>query len=270
MDIDSIKMVYFSPTGTTQKVVESIAEGMQIDRVEQFNITIPELETLKYEEIKSGLAIIGAPVYGGRLPLEAVHRFQNLRANDIPAVVVAIYGNREYDDALLELKNLTEELGFKTVAGGAFIGEHSLSSNDMPIAEGRPDVADVKKAQEFGGKIRDLLYGINSINNLSPLQLPGNFPYKERRESLQTAPFIDETLCTKCEICVTVCPTGSITINDAVHTNPDTCIRCCACIKYCPTQALCFDDPRVKRTTEWLYTNYSERKEPELYLSSEA
>ena len=268
MDIDSLKLVYFSPTRTTQKVVENIAEGMQVEGVEQLNFTTPEMETLDYEEVKSGLAILGAPVYGGRLPLKAVHRFQRLRANDIPAVVVVVYGNREYEDALLELKNLAEELGFKPVASGAFIGEHSLSSNDMPIAKGRPDVADVKKAQEFGKKIRDLLDGINSVNNLSPLQLPGNFPYKERRESLHITPFIDETFCTKCEICVTVCPTGSITMNDVVQTDPYVCIRCCACIKYCPSQALYFNDPRMKRTAEWLYTNYSERKEPELYISS--
>ena len=268
MDIDSLKLVYFSPTRTTQEVVENIAEGMQVDGVEQYNFTTPEMETLEYEEATSGLAIIGSPVYGGRLPLEAVHRFQRLRANDMPVVVVVVYGNREYEDALLELKNLAEELGFKPVAGGAFIGEHSFSSSDIPIAKGRPDLADVKKAQEFGKKIRGLLYSINSISNLSPLQLPGNFPYKERRESSQAAPFTDETLCTKCEICVTVCPTGSITLNDAVQTDPDTCIRCCACIKYCPPQALYFSDPRMKRIAEWLYTNCSERKEPELYISS--
>ena len=180
------------------------------------------------------------------------------------------YGNREYEDALLELKNLAQGLGLRPVAGGAFIGEHSVSSNDMPIAEGRPDVADVKKAQEFGKNIRDLLGGINSVNDLSSLQLPGNFPYKERREPSRTAPFVDEMLCTKCEICVTVCPTAAITVNDAVYTNPDTCIRCCACIKSCPTQALYFNNPGLKRLAEWLYTNYNKRKEPELYLSCQA
>ena len=80
MNIDSLKLVYFSPTRTTQKVMENIAKGMRVDEVEEFNFTTPEMETLKYEEATSGLAIIGAPVYGGRLPLEAVHRFQRLRA----------------------------------------------------------------------------------------------------------------------------------------------------------------------------------------------
>ena len=266
MNIDSIILAYFSPTRTTQKIVENIAEGMQVDRIEQFNFTAPDIETPDYEEVTGRLAIIGAPVYGGRLPLEAIQRFQRLRVNDMPVVVVVVYGNRAYEDSLLELKSLAEELGFKPVAGGAFIGEHSLSNNDMPIAKGRPDLTDLEKAQEFGKKIIDLLYGIDSVNELSPLKLPGNFPYKERRESSKIAPFTDETLCTKCEICVTACPTRSITINDTVQNNPDTCIRCCACIKFCPPQARYFNDPETKRIAEWLYTNYNEQKEPELFF----
>ena len=269
MDIDSLKLVYFSPTRTTQKVVENIAAGMKVNSIEQFDFTIPETETLEYEETTSGLAIIGAPVYSGRLPLEAVHRFHRLRANGMPAVVVVVYGNREYEDALLELKNLAEEVGFKPVAGVVFIGEHSFSNKDTPIAKGRPDALDVNQAQEFGGKIRDLISGIDSVSNLSTLQLPGNFPYKERRESPKIAPFTDETLCTKCEICVAVCPTKSITIDDKVQTNPDNCIRCCACIKYCPPQARYFNDLGMKRKAEQLCKDCSKRKEPELYISSE-
>lgn len=266
MNIDSIVLAYFSPTRTTQKILENIAEGMQVDRIKQFNFTVPEIETPDYEEVTTGLAIIGAPVYGGRLPLEAIHRFKRLRANNIPAVIVVVYGNRAYEDSLLELKSLAEELGFKPVAGGAFIGEHSLSNNDMPIAKGRPDLTDLKKAQEFGKKIIDLLSEVDSVSELSPLKLPGNFPYKERRESSKITPYTDETLCTKCDICVTGCPTRSITIKGTVRTNPDTCIRCCACIKFCPPQARYFNDTETKQIAERLYTNCSDRKEPELFF----
>ncbi|MFC1964422.1 4Fe-4S binding protein [Chloroflexota bacterium] len=242
---------------------------MKICRVEQFDFTMPEAETMEYEEITGGLAIIGAPVYAGRIPLEAVRRFQMLRANDVPVVLVVLYGNREYDDALLELKDLAEGLGFKPVAGGAFIGEHSYSNEDMPIAKGRPDAADVKQAQEFGEKIIDLLSAIDSLSNLSPLQLPGNFPYIERRPTSGITPVTDETLCNKCEICVTVCPTNSITVNDTVQSDHDTCIWCCACVKYCPLQARHLNDSVINQKRERLYLDCSERKEPELYISSE-
>ena len=266
MNIESIILTYFSPTRTTQKIVENIAEGMQVNRIKQFNLTVPDIETPDYKEVTNGMAIIGAPVHGGRLPLEAINRFKRLRGNDIPAVVVVVYGNRAYEDALLELKSLAEEVGFKPVAGGAFIGEHSVSSDDKPIAKRRPDSMDLKKAQEFGKKIIDLLSDIDSVSEISPLKVPGNFPYKERRESSKIAALTDETLCTMCEICVPVCPTGSITINDTVRTNPDTCIHCCACIKFCPPQARYFDDPERKQIVERLYTSCSERKEPEVFF----
>jgi ferredoxin len=266
MDIDSVKLVYFSPTKTTQQVIENIAKGIQADEVEQIDLTAPEAETKEYEVVTSGLTIIGAPTYGGRLPVAAVRRFERLRANNAPAVVVAVYGNRDYEDALLELKNLAEERGFNPIAGGTFIGEHSFSRDDMPIAQGRPDSADLKKAQKFGEEIKTLLSSTNSIDDLSPLKIPGNFPYKERSESSQIAPFIDKALCTNCEDCIEVCPTGSITLKDELQIDPNTCILCCACIKECPCEALYFTSPGINKVTEWLYTNFSERKEPELFV----
>ena len=146
MKITTAKLVYFSPTGTTKKVLEGIADAIQVDLVEQIDLTPPEAVTREFEELQDELAIIGAPVYGGRIPLDAVHRFRRLKANNTLVVVVVLYGNREYEDALLELKNLTEELGFTAVAGGAFVGEHSYANETVPIANGRPDAEDLKKA----------------------------------------------------------------------------------------------------------------------------
>jgi ferredoxin len=269
MEIDSLKLVYFSPTGTTGKIVENIAAGIKVSTVERFNLTPSVTESAEYKKATGGLAIIGAPVYGGRMPIDAVNRFKRFRANDVPAVVVIVYGNREYDDALLELKNLAEEQGFIPVAGGAFIGEHSYSTDTMPIAKGRPDEMDVTRAQEFGKKVSILLSGVDSVRSLSPLKLPGNYPYKERVKLFaDITPFIDEMLCTKCEICIPICPTGSITMHDTLQINPSTCTHCCACTKGCPSKALYFDDPMIKGVTGWLHETCSKRKEPEIYLSS--
>ena len=268
MNITSLKLVYFSPTQTTKKVVESIAQGFQVDTVEHLDLTSPETIKGGFAELHDELAIIGAPVYGGRVPIDAVHRLRQLKADDTPAVVVVVYGNRAYEDALLELKTLAEEAGFKPVAGGAFIGEHSFAHETLQIANGRPDTEDLKKARAFGAMIRKKLRGIRTRDDMPPIRVPGNFPYKERSKPSKESAGTRETLCTACGTCAAVCPTGAITVNDTVTTDPGACILCCACVKNCPTQARVMEEPRIKQLAERLSTDFRERKEPEMYLNS--
>jgi flavodoxin len=154
MEIKKIKLIYFSPTGTTQNILKNIAQGIAVKDVEHIDLTLPKGAKLSIPPFSDELVIIGAPVYGGRLPVEAIKRFQQLKANKTLAIVIVVYGNREFEDALLELKNLAIKLGFNPVAGGAFIGEHSFATKDVPIANGRPDRRDVQKAMDFGVKIK--------------------------------------------------------------------------------------------------------------------
>ena len=133
MNIDSVNLIYFSPTGTSKKIVEAIARGMRTDTGGQLDLTPPAAKTRAFDELHSGLAIIGAPGYSGRIPIDAIDRLRRIKANDTPAVIVVLYGNREFDDALLELKNLIVDAGFKPVAGSAFIGEHSFSNDDTRL-----------------------------------------------------------------------------------------------------------------------------------------
>jgi len=268
MKIDTVRLAYFSPTGTTRKVVESIAGAIGVDDIQHIDITRPAIKTKELEEITDGLAIIGAPVYAGRLPPEAVNRLRKLKASSVPVVVVVLYGNREYDDALIELRDLAEERGFTPVAGGAFIGEHSFNSEEIPIAPGRPDEVDLEKARAFGQMIKERLDGIGTLGNIPRLVVPGNVPYRELRRRRHIPPVTDESLCMMCATCLSVCPTGAITINGDVVTDPDACIVCCACIKNCPTGARRRQDPMSRRISGWLVANTRERKEPVTFIVS--
>jgi ferredoxin len=230
-------------------------------------MTPPTAETMEVEVHGNDLAIIGAPVYSGRIPIDAVGRLRRLEAHGTPAVVVVVYGNREYEDALLELRDLAVEAGFKPVAGGAFLGEHSFSSEEKPIAHGRPDAEDIGKAREFGREIREKVEGMATPEDTQPVQVPGDFPYKERGElPVDRAPVTREDLCIKCGTCAGVCPKAAITVGETVDTDPPLCIFCTACVKNCPADARVWEHPWVLGATEWLYTNFSERKEPETYL----
>jgi len=265
MEIKHVKLIYFSPTGATRKLLESIAKGMMVDDVEHINLTVPEefqqAKTIDSDEI----AIIGAPVYGGRLPVDAIKRFKQIKARKTLSVPIVVYGNREFEDALLELKNLAVEVGFNPIAGGAFIGEHSYATTDVPIANGRPDSLDIENAMNFGARIRDKINDIQSPDAQIELEIPGRFPYQSSQRTIPFLPVTNEKICTHCGTCTKLCPTAAISINGNVATKNELCIRCFACIKKCPTAARVCEDSMLKKITQWLNQQCSNRKEPQLF-----
>ncbi|MCD4672451.1 MAG: 4Fe-4S binding protein [Anaerolineaceae bacterium] len=266
MQVDMVKLICFSPTGTTRKILRGLAAGMQAAQVEEIDLTPPDACSKEVVELGSELAVMGMPVYAGRLPPEAVARLQRLRGNQTPAVLVVVYGNRAYEDALLELSDLASAAGFVPVAGGAFIGEHSFTSDAAPLSVGRPDAVDLAKAAQFGESVHAKLEGMTSLDDLSPLVLPGNRPYRDLKQWENLMPETDEALCTLCGDCADVCPTGAVTVKDSVQTDGEKCIVCCACIKVCPTGARMMHNKRILKTANWLFENCSERREPEVFL----
>ncbi|MGD9368788.1 MAG: 4Fe-4S binding protein [Desulfobacteraceae bacterium] len=266
MEVKQVKLIYFSPTGTTEKVLESIARGMAVEDVEHMNLTLPEGVQQTIPPFSDELVIIGAPVYGGRLPVDAINRFKQLKAGKTLAILIVVYGNRDFEDALLELKNLAIALGFTPVAGGAFIGEHSFATEDVPIANGRPDSLDAQIAMDFGAKIKAKVAALPSPDAQMDLEIPGRFPYEaDGARSMAASPMTKEDTCTVCGTCAGVCPTAAISINGSVATEIELCIRCCACVKNCPTGARVWEDNMMKTIANWLNENCRARKEPQIF-----
>ena len=266
VNLNAVRLVYFSPTKTTQKILEGIAQGTEIGTVEHLNLTLPESKIHHLNARQGELVLLGVPVYSGRVPREAVARLQRLEAVAIPAVIVVVYGNREFEDALLELRDLARESGFVPIAGGAFIGEHSYANDTTPIANGRPDSDDLLKAREFGLEIRKKIKNIDSLENVPQLTVPGNIPYRKRSNPAEISPSTRSELCTLCKTCASVCPVGAITVDETVETDKLACILCCACVKNCPTGARVVEEPMLIQMAQWLSTNCQTRKEPEIFI----
>ena len=94
MDIRSAKLIFFSPTQTTARIVNRVAQGIRPEIVSEKNLTPPEARNQDTIQISDKLTIIGTPVYAGRGPPEAVRRFQRIKGNNTPAALVVVYGNR--------------------------------------------------------------------------------------------------------------------------------------------------------------------------------
>ena len=89
-------------------------------------------------------------------------------------MAVVVYGNREYDDALLETKNALRANGFQVIAAAAFIAEHSIVRT---IAAGRPDAEDEALCRQFAAEVE------KKLSSSATVTVPGNDPYVELKPS---------------------------------------------------------------------------------------
>ena len=267
MNIKKAHAIFFSPTGTTEKAVTSVAEGTGLP-LENIDLTPLKIrQAFRRYFTNSDLVIVGLPVYGGRLPKNIDNFFTGLDGKDTPSIALVMYGNREYEDALLELKIRLEQHGFRVIAGAAFIGEHTFSKN---IAAGRPNSRDLDIARDFGRKVAKNIKKAMSAT----LIIKGNYPFVAKGfDPAQPGPltaFANITTtenCTQCGICVEECPWGAI--DPEMYTTESTkCMRCFRCIKVCPSSARKVIDKKFYEFLPQFEMRLNAvRKEPELFLS---
>ena len=266
MEITSLKLVCFSPTKTSKTIIQGIARGINHGTAELIDITRPDARKQQLQTSEHELLVVAVPVYCGRVPTPAVEWLQSLKAHHTPAVCVVVYGNRAFDDALLELEDIMTKQGCSPVACAAYIGEHSFSDSETPLAADRPDASDLDHAEQFGRKIQEKLLSASSSDGFSEINVPGNHPYRDPC-FFDPVDFIavSET-CSQCGVCQEGCPAGAIDLEHNVACDKNKCLVCCACIKGCPEHARTVIPGIVKDITANLSKMCKERKEPVYFL----
>ena len=266
MKIQSLKLVCFSPTGTTKSIVQSIAHGINQSNVELIDITKPNKRKQQLKTSENELLIVAVPVYMGRVPALLSEWLHTIKADKTPTVCIVVYGNREYEDSLLELKNIMKKRGGIPIACAAFIGEHSFSSSDAPIAVARPDATDLNHAEMFGHKINETLQSISSVDDISCINVYGNYPYKDLEDLLSVDFIAISDKCLQCGVCAEACPVGAIDLENSSLLDKEKCILCCACIKCCPENARTMKPSIVKAMSVRVSEMCRERKEPVFFF----
>ena len=188
----------FSPTGGTDKVLSIISEELHVDSFYSLLKPLETPVTLSQEDT----AIIAFPSFGGRVPRTAKERFESaVRGNGAKCIIIAVYGNRAYEDTLIEMLDTAESCGFSVIAAISAVAEHSIFH---AVATGRPDEDDRAFLINATGRIREKI----KEGRCDKPFVPGKRPYKE----YGAASFIPmpDNRCINCGRCSRECPVGAI------------------------------------------------------------
>lgn len=223
-----VTTVYFSATKTTKKGVEAIGKALDKNVI---NIDITRYDSVKKDIslADQDIVVFGVPVYGGRVFEGATKRLNSFKGNNTPCVVVATYGKRGFDDALIELADTVKANGFIPIAGATLIGEHTYGE----IEVGRPNEKDLDENVKFANDILKIL----DSKKIKEVELPGNRPYKKGATKGGKFTPLTTDKCINCGLCSKECPEGAIDMEDNKTIDSEKCISCFRCIRICPVGA---------------------------------
>ncbi len=274
MEVKEIFALYYSATGNTCKAVENVAQtlaellGIPVHTIDY---TLPAVRVQTQEFHDKALVIVGSPVYAGRVPNKMLPYFQTqLTGNGALAVPMVTFGNRSFDNGLMELRLELEAHGFHTIAGAALPCQHAFSA---ALATGRPNPEDIQALKDFAGKIADKIAALACPP--APISVPGDNPvgpyYRPLGIDGQPAVFLkakpktNPEKCNHCGICAQGCPMGSISLENPTEV-PGICIKCQHCIHTCPNGAKYFDDERFLSHVAMLEQNYTRPMENQFFF----
>lgn len=244
----------FSPTGGTRRVADVLAAAWS-DNVCQVDLAAPHFKVdVTFSE--DDVVLMAVPSYAGRVPALAVERIRTMEGNNARAVLLCVYGNRAYEDTLLELSDVVEALHFRVVAAVAAIAEHSIVHH---YAAGRPDADDKELLKVFAGKIEHKLLD----GDFTPLALPGNRPYKPLKNAAITP--MPQSECNACGWCAKQCPVQAIDSLRPDVVDAEKCIGCMRCVVYCPRSARKIPAEKYAFLDNMLQKVATERKTAELF-----
>lgn len=273
-EIKKIHLVYFSPSGSTEKIVKKIATAIPGIPVETYDFLRASTRKKKYVFENTDLVIFGS-MTAGKLFAKADEIFDYLEGNNTPFIGIITYGNGYYGIALTELQEKAENHGFKIAALGAFIARHSV---DVSIAEGRPDSKDEEIMFEFGRKAYEkilnddlTLHNLPKTNWSSIEQANKVIEYREnhRDESYSLPPSYKEKsisdACIQCGICARNCPVNAINIENKTF-DLEKCIACWGCINRCPRHAITSTSKEMNEIMKTFSSAFEKRLEPEIFM----
>lgn len=260
MDFKKVSLVYFSATNVSKKYAQAMGKALEKEVVE-YDFTLPaDRELSKAPKFNhDDFVILTLPIYGGRVPTICLDYLNAMKGDKTPCVVVGTYGNRHYDDAVVEMEDIMSANGFVVVGGAAVVGRHSFSDE---IAGNRPTEEDLQGAAEY---IK--LVASKEGKALAKGVIPGNRPYKEKGPAGNLAPSTTDD-CINCKLCAKKCPNGVISLENPkeLAKEPSACLRCNRCVVICPKHAKYFAAEMYQQMVKKCIAGFGKPDKENLYF----
>ncbi len=251
-----IQMI-FSPTGGTKRTAEAITSSWTAS-VETVDLTDADMDFSGYRISPEDVVLIALPSYGGRVPGLAAERLSKVHGNAAKCALLCVYGNRAYEDTLVEMEDIAEKCGFTVIAAVSAIAEHSIMHQ---FASGRPDQNDKEQLKSYAQAI------IEKMKKASPnerIQIPGGRPYK-KSGGVGLVPKATKE-CVGCGLCAKQCPAQAIDREKLRSADSGKCISCMRCVVKCPHSARKVNGAMVSAAAMAMKKVCSVRKECELFI----
>jgi flavodoxin/Pyruvate/2-oxoacid:ferredoxin oxidoreductase delta subunit len=240
-------IVYFSQGGTTVRVAEAIASGMQLA---EYKVDMCNIRNESPPEIRGyDLLGVGLPVYWYRPPFNVMDYLNGLpELNALPAFVFVLYGTYRGDTSTIIRRLLARkgarEVGYFCCRGDdTFLGYLKMGYLFSP---GHPVEGEIAQAKDFG---KTLGITVDRGQYVKPKEdEPPAAVYRLERflanrwmcKNIFSRLFIANVKkCNRCGLCIKLCPTRNVTEGkDGYPKWGRNCMMCFTCELKCPKDAI--------------------------------
>jgi len=243
-----ILLCYFSPTGNTRHIAQTISEhlGALGADVTDIDITSPESRKIAPELQEYDAFVIGAPIHSHRAPRIVRDWLRTLAGKGKKAAMFFTYGGFTVHPTHHDTGEILSKAGFDVIASAEFLGKHTFNLGGWAAVPKRPDSSDDDVAREYAEKIFPRFSG-EDTGRVD--MLPATDDTEEYLDAIEQFRFHAVTQlptrngadCSLCMACEDICPSGAM---DAVRgtADPNNCIACLGCVAACPENVLEIND----------------------------